>query len=428
METVVQKEAAVGDSTAPAPAPILVATDGAPQSEGALAVARALAGLLGANAEVIAVQPRLDLIVPDASMLLEPSVVTKLTTELTHRVREQCAEISAAGSGPALVSPDIESGEPERVICRVADDRGAQLVVVGIGRHDVADRIFGSETALKVARLSRAPVLAVPAELRAAPRRAIVGVDFSEASLRAAQDAVHVLAGGGTVHLVHVAPRERSLLDPWMSDREYAELIRHRFIRFRARLVLPPNVTVDEHTRAGDAARELIACAHEMHAELIAAGSHGHGFVTRVVLGSVTTALLRAANCAVLVVPPNALPIRSSETADSSLALHVDSSQWAAVLNDFTRTNAGRRTQLEIDDPEIGAQAQEHDYPLRGVTFDAHDKRVEIMLGADRGGEPHLSRSIGGVTSVDLLTDNDGHDVALRLRHGAGQTVLTFGP
>lgn len=428
METMVEKEAAVTESSAQIPAPILVATDGTQQSEGALAVARELAGLLHTKADVVAVQRRLDLMVPDASLLLEPSVVTKLRNALKERVERQCADVSGSSPGPVLMNPNVESGEPERVVSRLAGDRGAQLVVVGIGRHDVADRIFGSETALKIARLSPAPVLAVPAELRAAPRRAIVGIDFSDASLHAAQDAVHVLAGGGSVHLVHVVPRESSLLELWMSDREYMELVRHRFARFRARLALPPNVTIDEHTRRGDAARELIACAHEMQAQLIAVGSHAHGFVACVVLGSVTTALLRAANCAVLVVPPTALPIRSSNLVDSSLSVRVDPSQWATVLNDFTRTNAGRRTQLEIDDPEIGAQAQERDYPLRGVAFDAHDQRVEIMLGADGAGEPHLSRSIGGVTSLDLLTDTEGNDVALRLRHGAGQTVLTFGP
>ncbi|HEY7234005.1 MAG TPA: universal stress protein [Gemmatimonadaceae bacterium] len=420
---------AVDESTAPVSAPILVATDGTRQSDGALAVARALAESLGTDVQVLTVQSSLNLIVPDASLLLAPSAITKLNAELMQRVRKQCADVSAAGSGPALMNPEVETGQPERAISRVASDRGVQLVVVGIGRHDIADRIFGSETALKVAQLSRAPILAVPAESRAAPRRAIVAVDFSEASLRAAQDAVHLLgAREGTLHLVHVVPRERALLDPWMSESKYAELIRHRFVRFRARLAVPPNVTVDEETRTGDAARELIACAGEERAELIAAGSHGHGFVTRVVLGSVTTALLRAANCAVLVVPPSALPIRGSSAVDRDRCVRVDSSQWAAVLNDFTRTNAGRRTQLEVDDPEIGAQAQEHDYPLRGVAFDVHDQRVEIMLGRDRGGEPHLSRSIGGVTSLDVLTDKDGRDVALRLRHGAGQTVLTFVP
>jgi hypothetical protein len=100
--------------------------------------------------------------------------------------------------------------------------------------------------------------------------------------------------------------------------------------------------------------------------------------------------------------------------------------RWSEVLDDFTRRNVGRRTKLEIDDPEIGAQSQELDYPLLGVTFDPIDDRVEIMVGELGAGEPHLSRSVGDVHSLNVLTNRDGQDVALRLTHGAGQTILTL--
>lgn len=37
--------------------------------------------------------------------------------------------------------------------------------------------------------------------------------------------------------------------------------------------------------------------------------------------------------------------------------------EWARALDEFTKRNIGRRGVLEVDDPEIGAQAQENDYP-----------------------------------------------------------------
>jgi hypothetical protein len=124
-------------------------------------------------------------------------------------------------------------------------------------------------------------------------------------------------------------------------------------------------------------------------------------------------------------VPP--APSRvSGRAAERGVTMRFESARWAEVLDDFTRCNVGRRTRLEVDDPSIGAQAQEQDYRLLGVAFDAHDQRVEIMLGELGGGEPHLSRGIAGVESLHLLTDNDGRDLALRLRHGAGQTILTL--
>jgi hypothetical protein len=38
----------------------------------------------------------------------------------------------------------------------------------------------------------------------------------------------------------------------------------------------------------------------------------------------------------------------------------------------------------------------------------------------------HLTRSIGDVDEIDTLTNEAGRDIALRLSHGAGQTLLTF--
>jgi hypothetical protein len=39
----------------------------------------------------------------------------------------------------------------------------------------------------------------------------------------------------------------------------------------------------------------------------------------------------------------------------------------------------------------------------------------------------HLSRSIGDVTRIDVLKNEGGRDTALRIAHGAGQTLLAFG-
>lgn len=427
MESVAVANAGVSTTVVrPVGGPILVATDGMPQSNGALSVARALGGAMGSDVRVISVQPSRAPIVPDPSLLIEPSALTKLTAEQKERVRLQCAAASAEGSGPVLSEPEVAHGEPERVITRLANSRRASLIVVGLGHHEVIDRIFGSETALKISRLSRVPVLAVPAQARTTPCRVVVGLDFSEASLEAARSALRLLPDGGELHLVHVIPRDRLLVDPWMSDREYDEMVRHRFARFRSQLTLPPNVKLEQATCSGNAARELVAYAQRHDADTIAAGSHGHGVVSRLALGSVTTALLRAAATAVLVVPRGALSEELSIVGEKSGTLHVDPSQWSTILADFTRTNAGRRTRLEVDDPEIGAQAQELDYPLRGVAYDPHDRRLEIMLGAVGAGVPHHTRSIENVSSLDVLTANDGTDIALRVQHGIGQTVITF--
>jgi len=58
--------------------------------------------------------------------------------------------------------------------------------------------------------------------------------------------------------------------------------------------------------------------------------------------------------------------------------------------------------------------------------YDERAERVELMLGDATAGGRHLTRSIGNVLGVDVLTDGEGHDVALRVQHGTSQTLLTF--
>jgi hypothetical protein len=109
----------------------------------------------------------------------------------------------------------------------------------------------------------------------------------------------------------------------------------------------------------------------------------------------------------------------------STVPLRAES-EWASLLTSFTSRNLGRRTILEVDDLEIGAQAQEYNYPLIAAMYDARDRRLQIMVGDRSATGRHLSRSIGGVAGVDVLTDGQGHDVALRVEHGTSHTLLTF--
>ena len=183
METAIETRVVAEPATASGP--IIVATDGLPQSRGALKTARALAEQSGSTMRVLAVHQSPNMIIPDGQMLLDPSVAESLREDLVRRVREQCTLIGEAG--PHLDACEVLNGEPARIISETATDKHAQLVIVGLGRHELVDRIFGDETALKVARLSHVPVLAVPERGAAVPRHAVAGVDFSEGSLRAAQ-------------------------------------------------------------------------------------------------------------------------------------------------------------------------------------------------------------------------------------------------
>jgi hypothetical protein len=136
---------------------------------------------------------------------------------------------------------------------------------------------------------------------------------------------------------------------------------------------------------------------------------------------------VRAAGCAVLVTPEAGFAqLDRWQRLLTGTSTTKSPADWPRQLAEFTRRNRGRRTALEVDDPAIGAQTQEIGYALLGVSYDPRDSRVELMLGLPLASAPHLTRGIGNVDSVAVVTSPTGQDVGLRISHGEGQTLLTF--
>ena len=102
----------------------------------------------------------------------------------------------------------------------------------------------------------------------------------------------------------------------------------------------------------------------------------------------------------------------------------IPKADWSRALQAFSERNAGRYTSVEIDDPELGAQLQQRDFKLQGVSYDPRDDRVEIMLGGFEGVGPHLTHTVGEPRDVDILTDDAGRDLALRVSENGVQTLL----
>ncbi len=410
------------DPTPHVEATVLVATDGSEQSDGAMRVALARAAEMHAVVQVLAVAAADPIMAPEMSFTLWSEANQLRRDALRKSAEEQLERVIGRPRTRTVVLLD---GNPAFTIARVAIEQHAALIVVGIGRHNVSDRLFSDETALQLARISRVPVLAVPANARAVPRHAVVAVDFSPLSLRAAQAAVEAVSDDGRVELVHVMPYVSE--DPFTPEaREpYQVWTDGQLDALIEKLVVPPGVIVTGAAVRGRPAPELIAYAGRVGADLIVTGTHGRGFVARAFLGSVTTKLLRAATCCVLTVPRDPLPSLAAQHDLANVAPRGEAA-WSEMLDVFTQRNVGRRTILEVDDLEIGAQAQEYNYPLIAAMYDGRERRLQLMLGDRTANGRHLCRSIGGVVGVDVLTDAHGHDVALRLEHGGSQTLLTF--
>ena len=403
--------------------PLLLATDGTASAATALKAAAQMADAAECNVIVLAVLEPLPLVAADYGLLLPPAendAARRLGLE--ERVREQVTDLVGARPKWTIL---IRDGDPAVTIARTARELGARAIVLGIGHHDLLDRMFGGETALHTLRMARVPVFALAPNYTALPSRLAVAIDFSESSLQAARAALVMFPHATMVYLVHVAPRlelQPEAYAAWMSD--YNEGVEPAFARLRAQLEFPAGATVEHITLTGKPSRIILDFAKSAHVDAIVSGSRGAGLMDRILVGSTATGIIRGARCSVLAVPASLA--EAGRVAAASVGEAIPRSEWGRVLDEFSRRNAGRIATLEVDDPEFGAQAQQHDYPFVGATYDHHDDRIELMLGEMENSTRHLTRGIGDVKQVNVLQDNAGRDRILRIAHGSGQTILTL--
>lgn len=285
---------------------ILACTHAGDGALGALRFASALAQRDGSPVDVLAVIP---------TVFAEGIILYSIPYEMAladrpsmdryrDRVRQQLRQV---GGPLAQVEPQVDVGQVSLTISTFAREHGDGLIVLGAGEHGVGARLGGTETSLYVIRMARVPVLAVPPGAGTLPRSAVVAVDFSEYSRDAAKTAARLLGAGSTLHVLHttwVAPGEMRIGGDWMADRRTQAVA--RLEELGEELRREAGVEPHTHLATGDPAQSVLELVRDTGAGLLAAGSHGHGFFTRMLLGSTSTRLLRGAACAVLIAPPRA--------------------------------------------------------------------------------------------------------------------------
>lgn len=399
--------------------PILLAVDGTESGVAAFTAAHLLASRTGVDVHVLSVLEPMPAIVPALEAIALPQGWdTSRAEDLLGRVRQQ---VRASDGSQSNWSTEVRLGNPALLVARTARDLGASLVITGLSRHSVLDRLLGGETPLHIAELADVPVLAVATTMETLPSRLLVAVDLGPGSAGIARTALDLFPDALSVNLVHVKPRLDALAAraaTWI--RRYEESVAAGLADIRTQLPAPAHV--ETVTPSGNVAREILDFAAYARADLIVAGSPRRGLRQRL-LGNVAARLLRGATGAVLLVPA-----ATAGHGESRTLTLTEPDAWAAALRELSRRNAGRRVVLEIHDDALGAQAQVVDYPLLGADFDQPGQRVEIMLGDTTPGGRHLTHRVIGPTSVDVLRAADGSDSALRVAYAGGQAVMSFSP
>lgn len=443
--------AALSAPQCPAPRPLVVAADGREDVRPAMQVAAAVARRLGLPVHVLAA------IEPAASCGGHAPGGTPADWDVERAaaarevMRGRVRDVVCGG--PAWPVEAV-LGPPMQTIAERAAERAAELVLVGAGWHDRSARPFGTERALEVARAGHTPVLVAGPDADGAFRRAVVGVDFDPASVRAAELACRLLSAGGTLSLVYVKQRldwGGAAAEAWdaVCSEQVAGLFRRLVAALRggapfalrgravddADAAWPGrrDVVVGSVTLVGDPADELVAYAERVGADFVACGTRpGSGadrrYSTGVSAGVARRLSAELTECSVLVCPPPAAPARADRRLTGT-AVALDAAAWRLTLDGFWRRNSGRRAAVEVDDPQLGARRVAHAVALVGASYDPRTRQAELMLGGTADGPAqHLTRMMPDVRSVAVLTGRDGRDVALRVEHGCGQTLVTFLP
>lgn len=282
---------------------ILLATHGERSSDGASRVASLLAARQRVPLFCLAVYEPMPVVDYGygISYVPTPEDDDAVCSALVASVKEQFRRC-----GLGEVTPEVRTGAVASEIVAAATAHGADLIVTGLGSHNIVDRALGGETALHLAQNATTPVLAVPGHATAIPGRALVAIDFSDTSARAARIAAGWLRAGDALHLVCVAPEGRGS-PAGVQPQADAQSLVVRMTRFGAELGAAGGVRLDATELAGDPARTLLQRADQIDADLITLGSHGYGAVKRIVLGSVASKVIRVTTRAVLVVPVGCL-------------------------------------------------------------------------------------------------------------------------
>lgn len=415
------------DRMHPAPAhlmrgPIIVASDGSDASLPALDMARLLAAD-GRAVEVLSVVEPVPAVMPavEAPLYL-PEVDDARRVGTLRLVRDQ----ADTGLGDMQHAVDAVIGRPVEEIARRAHARHASLVITGLRHHGRADRLLlRGETPLGIARVARTPVLVVPVRMNRLPRTVLVTTDLDETSVNAARIARPLLVDAEKVYIVHVRRLGMSPTDEsW--EHLQAKLVSENYERIVTAMELPKSVSVETRTLTGHPVAELLEFAEYAQADLIVSGYRKRLLFDRLAgPRSVAERLYRGTPCAMLLVPETAV-FASTSTADADVEVVAGPDAWSTQLAAFTGRNAGRAAHLEIDTTEIGAQAQIVGFALRGVDYEGTTDTVHFMFGDLEHGTSHLMHGIRHPKAVELQRRRDGKDLAVRVGHEGGYTLLTF--
>jgi nucleotide-binding universal stress UspA family protein len=288
------------------PAKIVIGFDGTDSGEDALALGLLLARATGAVPVVAVVHPQ-----------EYPIGVGRVDAEWVAYMHEQAEELLGRarrllGAERGADYREVSAPSESRGLHELAEQEQAELVVVGSSHRGPLGRTYPGSTGDRLLQGSACPVAVAPRGLRESPPDrlgtiAVAYLDTPEA--HQALDAAVELAGRvrARLRLVSVMPRPAEIFMPVVGrDAEEAFMATTREVFQRALAEglarVGGRVEADAELLEGGVV-DTLATLDRRDADLLVCGSRAYGPLRRVLLGGVSSRLLRRSALPLLVVP-----------------------------------------------------------------------------------------------------------------------------
>lgn len=281
--------------------PIVAGVDGSPESLRAAALAWRIARAGDAPCVLVYAVPEIWAPGGVGPLVHAPDIFDRLTADVRRLLADELGAEIPAAVREALVS---RAGRCGVVLAEVAQERGAELIVVGGRHHGALARGWGGSTAHHLVRTVDVPVL-VTGPGRRIPERVLAAVDvFEAAAPTLAAAARYATLLGARLRVLHVIePAKFPTVVPLSIDeRDYERRARQVFERL-VESAAPEVAPADRVTRRGPADEAIAEEAAAWEADVTVVGSHGKGWLNRMLIGSTTERLVNRLPTSLLVVP-----------------------------------------------------------------------------------------------------------------------------
>jgi nucleotide-binding universal stress UspA family protein len=221
-------------------------------------------------------------------------------------------KLADAGESVAITTETVEASSPARGLHFYAEHRDADLVVLGSAHHGRVGQILAGSVAMSLLHGSPCAIAIAPLgyanSVSAGIEEIAVGYDGEPESRAALEDAIELaratVAPLKVVAVAATAPEIGGTVRSGQGWHELRDAIRAgtKDRLDEALASVPGDVRASGVLAEGDPAQELARTA-VADGGILVVGSRAYGPVRRVLLGSVSTALVRSAPCPLLVRP-----------------------------------------------------------------------------------------------------------------------------